>query len=120
MKIKLSQLRKIVSETVEAELRGKKTNLTESHTRITEEEFSAWKSGDWGFVSEDAPKGGSDRAPIPQDPKSLKDYIIKNFQGHMPDLGVDDTSDPVFKEYVGDQLAGTVHPNVLRSAIDML
>lgn len=30
----------------------KAKNLAEGHARITEEEFAAWKRGDWGFVSE--------------------------------------------------------------------
>lgn len=28
------------------------SRLSEGHSRITQEEFSAWKRGDWGFVSE--------------------------------------------------------------------
>lgn len=29
-----------------------RTSLSEGHARITNEEFAAWKRGDWGFVSE--------------------------------------------------------------------
>lgn len=63
MKIRVSQLRQIIKEEVDASLspslveshrvRGNK-RLSEAHARITEEEVAAWKSGDWGYVAGDS------------------------------------------------------------------
>ena len=52
MKITITQLRRIIKEEIASLAKGKKSRLSEGHSRITEEEFNAWKSGDWGFVSE--------------------------------------------------------------------
>jgi hypothetical protein len=100
----------------------KAKSLKEGHARITQEEFAAWKSGDWGFVAEHDGGGPRRRSMdvIPADPVKLVDYIIRNYEGHCPDLGCDDVSDPVFKEYVGDQLAGKVDRTTLQSALAML
>lgn len=35
------------------ESKRSKKNLVEAHKRITQEEIAAWKSGNWGFISED-------------------------------------------------------------------
>ena len=51
MKLKVSQLRQIIAEEVQ-DLVGQNGRLVEGSARITAEEFAAWKSGDWGFVSE--------------------------------------------------------------------
>jgi hypothetical protein len=96
-------------------------SLKEGHARITEEEFAAWKSGDWGFVSEH--DGGGPRRSmdvIPADPVKLVGYIIRNYEGVCADLGCSDVSDPEFKEYVTDQLAGKVDMMVLKQALAML
>jgi hypothetical protein len=96
--------------------------LKEGHARITEEEMAAWKSGDWGFVAENDGGGPRRRSMdvIPADPDKLRDYILRNYEGHCQDLGCDDVSDPEFKEYVSDQLAGKVDRAVLKTALAML
>lgn len=60
MRLTASQLRNIIKEEVALAIRKPARRLSEGHARITEEEFAAWKSGDWGFVSEsgEAPAGG--------------------------------------------------------------
>jgi len=97
--------------------------IAESHARITQEEIDAWKSGDWGFVSE---HDGGFRNPrrsldvVPADPAKLVNYIIRNFEGMLPELGCSDVSDPEFKEYVSDALAGAVGTVALNRALAML
>lgn len=110
-----------VSQQVMPEGVRRQNRLAESHSRITEEEFAAWKSGDWGFVSEH--DGGGPRkyrSAIPTDPRSLMDYIVRNYEGMCVDLGCSDVSDPEFKDYVSDQLADKVDPTTLQRALEML
>lgn|GEM_PF-3270710 len=115
---------KLMMPVGESRRRRKGLRLAEGHARITQEEFAAWKSGDWGFVSEH--DGGGPRrgrggtGAIPSDPKELRDYIVRNYEGHCSDLGCDDVSDPEFKQYVGDQLAGLVDHDTLRAALKLL
>ena len=111
-----------VTPTVAVESHVRKfQRLSEGHARITEEELAAWKSGDWGYVSEH--DGGfrnprKNRGPvIPTDEVGLQDYILRNYQGACEDLGCDDVSDPIFKEYVRDMLAGMVDPAALERAL---
>ena len=54
MLITVKDLRKIIKEEVEKLLAkdSKIKNLSEGHSRITEEELDAWRKGDWGFVSD--------------------------------------------------------------------
>lgn len=120
MKITLGRLRSLIRE-VAASTTTRKT-LRESHTRITAEEINAWKSGDWGFVSEHDGGGPRRRSMdvIPADSTKLVDYIIRNYEGMCADLGCSDVSDPVFKEYVTDQLAGKVDMMALKQALAML
>lgn len=97
------------------------SGLSEGHGRITEEEFSAWKNGDWGFVSEH--DGGAPRKyrkEIPSDPMQLRDYVIRTYEGACADIGCDDVRDPEFKDYVADQLAGEVDSLVLQRALAMI
>lgn len=98
----------------------KSKKLAEGHARITQAEFDAWKSGDWGFVSEHDGGFRSHRRSmdvIPADADRLTDYIIRNYEGMCADLGCSDVSDPVFKQYVSDQLAGKVQPMTLKAAL---
>ena len=94
--------------------------LKEGHARITEEEFAAWKSGDWGFVSEHDGGGPRRSRAVPSDPVELKDYIIRTYEGVCADLGCEDVSDPEFKDYVADQMSGQVNYLVLQRALAML
>lgn len=52
MKLTATQLRRIIAE----EIRGShaKRNLNEAINRITEDEMTAWKKGDWGYVAGDS------------------------------------------------------------------
>jgi predicted RNA-binding Zn-ribbon protein involved in translation (DUF1610 family) len=52
MKLTATQLRRIIKEEV-SKVTTRRDRLSEGHTRITEEEFAQWKSGNWGFVAED-------------------------------------------------------------------
>jgi len=53
MKITVKQLRKIIKEEVQNSLKkSKRVSLSESMTRITQDELAQWKSGNWGYVSE--------------------------------------------------------------------
>lgn len=117
MKLTVSQLRRIIKEEITALKPARR--LAEGHARITEEEFAAWKDGDWGFVSEHDGGGPRRRSMdvIPADADKLTSYIIRNYEGMCADLGCEDVSDPEFKEYVSDQLAGKVDPMTLKMAL---
>lgn len=52
MKLTATMLRKIIAEEI-SKARPKKTKLSESITRITEDEMAAWKGGNWGYVAGD-------------------------------------------------------------------
>jgi len=53
MKIMMSELRNIIAEELTRATRKRGTRtLVEGHTRITQDEISAWKSGNWGYVKE--------------------------------------------------------------------
>jgi hypothetical protein len=96
------------------------SRLSEGHARITEEEFAAWKSGDWGFVSEHDGGGPRRSRAVPSDPVELKNYIVRTYEGVCADLGCDDVSDPEFKDYVADQMSGQVNYLALQRALAML
>jgi hypothetical protein len=98
----------------------KAKSLKEGHARITQEEFAAWKSGDWGFVAEHDGGGPRRSRAVPSDPVELKDYIIRTYEGVCADLGCEDVSDPEFKDYVADQMSGQVNYLVLQRALAML
>lgn len=52
MKLTATMLRKIIAEEI-SKAHSKKTKLSESITRITEDEMTAWKGGNWGYVAGD-------------------------------------------------------------------
>ena len=100
--------------------RPKTEKLSEGHARITEAEFAAWKSGDWGYVSEHDGGGPRKSHAVPSDPVELKDYIVRTYEGVCVDLGCEDVSDPEFKDYVADQMSGQVNYLALQRALAML
>jgi len=55
VKIRLSQLRRIIKEEIQAngdDRLGRRRTMSEGYNRITPQELNAWMQGDWGYMSD--------------------------------------------------------------------
>lgn len=109
MKITASQLRKIINEEVK---KATSNVVSEAMAPITPEEISAWKSGDWGFVSGQDVHSGEHSDPNRflhgEDQHDDEGSMVKSRLHSMKEMAAEvcDVLNP------GDQLPGWVQDHI--------